>query len=223
MPDSFWAVVSLAQQGLILLHLVLVITFAVRVISQRLPVGASLAWLLVLALLPYVGVGLYLLFGERFLGVKHQQRRARLQQLFDIPALRNTPMVEQPWREFHPASQALAQECNPSDVSQTGMTICANANFRVADAKLNKAYAEIVRRLAHDAEGKRLLQTVQRAWIAFRDAECAFSANDSKGGSIYPMLISECLEELTNARAEQLKGDLGCKEGDISCSVPPAQ
>lgn len=109
MPDSFWAVVSLAQQGLILLHFVLVITFAVRVISQRLPVGASLAWLLVLALLPYVGVGLYLLFGERFLGVKHQQRRARLQQLFDIPALRNAPMVEQPWHEFHPASQALAQ------------------------------------------------------------------------------------------------------------------
>lgn len=108
MSNSFGTVVSLVQQGLILLHFTLVITFAVRVIIQRLPVGASLAWLLVLALLPYVGVGLYLLFGERFLGVKHQQRRLRLQQLFDIPALRLGPMADQRWEEFHPASQALA-------------------------------------------------------------------------------------------------------------------
>jgi uncharacterized protein YecT (DUF1311 family) len=41
-------------------------------------------------------------------------------------------------------SQALAQECNPSDVSHTGVTICANANFRAADAKLSKAYADII-------------------------------------------------------------------------------
>lgn len=108
MSNSFGAVLSLVQQGLILLHFTLVITFAVRVIIQRLPVGASLAWLLVLALLPYVGVGLYLLFGERFLGVKHRQRRLRLQQLFAIPALRHTPMAEQQWQDFHPAAQALA-------------------------------------------------------------------------------------------------------------------
>lgn len=107
--DSIWALVSLIQQLLILLHFALVITFAVRVIIQRLPVGASLAWLLVLALLPYIGVALYLLFGERFLGVKHRQRQVRLQQLFNIPALRNATMVEQHWNAFHPASQALAK------------------------------------------------------------------------------------------------------------------
>ena len=118
---------------------------------------------------------------------------------------------------------AFSQECDPSDESQTGMNVCADARYKKADAKLNETYRDIMKRMSDDAEGRKLLQTVQRAWIAFRDAECAFSANDSKGGSIYPMLISECLEELTNARAEQLKGDLGCKEGDISCSVPPAQ
>src|SRR5690606_10620911 len=63
MSDHFGTLILWAQQGLILLHFTLVITFAVRVILQRLPVGASLAWLLVLALLPYLGVGLYLLFG----------------------------------------------------------------------------------------------------------------------------------------------------------------
>ena len=121
------------------------------------------------------------------------------------------------------SGQALAQECDPSDESQMGMNICAAAGYKKADARLNEAYREVMKRMSDDAEGRKLLQTAQRAWIAFRDAECAFSANDSKGGSIYPMLISECLEELSNARTEQLKGDLGCQEGDISCSAPPAQ
>ena len=82
---------------------------------------------------------------------------------------------------------------------------------------------EIVGRLADDAEGKKLLQAAQRAWISFRDAECAFSTNDSKGGSIYPMLMSNCLEELTADRTKQLRTYLDCEEGDMSCPVPPAQ
>lgn len=108
MHDSFWALISLVQQLLILLHFVLVITFAVRVIMQRLPVGVSLAWLLVLALLPYVGVVLYLLFGERFLGVKHQHRQARLRQLHDIPGLQHLQALTYPWQNYHPSAHALA-------------------------------------------------------------------------------------------------------------------
>ena len=115
--------------------------------------------------------------------------------------------------------QAVAQECDPSDESQAGMNICANAEYRAADAKLNKAYGEIVRRLAEDAGAKKLLQKAQRDWIAFRDAECAFSVNDSKGGTIYPMLMSECLEDLTNERTKQLEADAVCEEGDMSCQA----
>lgn len=109
MHDSVWKMISLLQQAFILLHFVLMITFAVRVLMKRLPVGASLAWLLVLALLPYVGVGLYLLFGERYLGVHHNQRRERLRQAQEIPALRSLEHIKLPWHQFHPASLALAK------------------------------------------------------------------------------------------------------------------
>src|SRR5690606_8234615 len=123
MSNSFGTVVSLVQQGLILLHFTLVITFAVRVIIQRLPVGASLAWLLVLALLPYVGVGMYLLFGERFLGVKHQQRRLRQQRRFPIPALRLGPVANRRWEELHAAGQALPPlRLQPSGIPAPGGT-----------------------------------------------------------------------------------------------------
>ena len=120
----------------------------------------------------------------------------------------------------HPA---LSQECDPNDESQMGMNICAAADYKAEDAKLNRAYREIVKRLADSPEDKKLLQTAQRDWIAFRDAECAFSTNDSKDGSIYPMLLSQCLADLTDARAKQLGAYLDCEEGDMSCPVPPAQ
>ncbi len=109
MSSSVWTAVNIVQQLLILLHFTLVITFAVRVIMQRLPVGASLAWLLMLALLPYLGVALYLLFGERYLGVRHANRRDRLKQSQEIPALRSMDGIKHAWHRFHPAGLALAK------------------------------------------------------------------------------------------------------------------
>ena len=117
-------------------------------------------------------------------------------------------------------SSAAAQKCDPSDESQTGMNICADAGYKAADKKLNATYGEIVKRLADDAGGKKLLQASQRAWIGFRDAECAFSASGVDGGSVYPMILSGCLEGLTNDRTEQLGDYLKCVEGDMSCPVP---
>jgi uncharacterized protein YecT (DUF1311 family) len=89
-----------------------------------------------------------------------------------------------------------------------------------ADAKLTKTYSEIMKRLSDDADGRKLLQAAQRAWIAFRDAECDFSTAESQGGSIHPMLVSGCLQGLTEARAGQLGSYLECEEGDMSCPVP---
>ncbi|WP_049723556.1 cardiolipin synthase [Gilvimarinus polysaccharolyticus] len=100
---------SLLQQLLIWGHLLLVVVFAVRVIMRRLPVGVSLAWLLVLVLLPYVGVGLYLLFGERFLGVKRAGRTVRLKQAYLHTRRNGLDNQRQNWHNHHPASRALAR------------------------------------------------------------------------------------------------------------------
>lgn len=122
-----------------------------------------------------------------------------------------------------PAAPAIAQECNPSDETQMGLNICAAADYKAEDEKLNTTYGEIMKRLADDAEGRKLLQDSQRAWIAFRDAECAFATESSRDGSIYPMLVSQCLSGVTTARTEQLGGYLNCEEGDMSCPVPAGQ
>ena len=118
------------------------------------------------------------------------------------------------------APAAWGQECDRSDDSQSMMNICANADFQTADAKLNAAYKDLVGR--NDEKANKLLQTAQRAWIAFRDAECAYSTAGSEGGSIHPMEVSECLTKLTNERIKQLTSGANCKLSDPSCAGPDA-
>ncbi|UCI08623.1 lysozyme inhibitor LprI family protein [Mesorhizobium sp. B1-1-8] len=114
------------------------------------------------------------------------------------------------------APAAWAEDCDRNDDSQSMMNICADADFQAADARLNAAYKELVGR--NDVKSNKLLQTAQRAWIAFRDAECAYSTAGSEGGSIHPMELSQCLTELTNARTKQLTSGPNCQQGDASCA-----
>ncbi|OHV89992.1 lysozyme inhibitor LprI family protein [Mesorhizobium sp. ORS 3428] len=116
------------------------------------------------------------------------------------------------------APAAWAEACDRNDDSQSMMTICAGVDFQAADAKLNAAYKDIVGRNGEKAN--KLLQTAQRAWIAFRDAECAYATAGSEGGSIHPMEVSQCLTELTNERTKQLTSGPSCQEGDPSCASP---
>lgn len=115
---------------------------------------------------------------------------------------------------------AFAAQCDRSDQSQTGMNICADADYKAADAHLNQTYGRIVKRLSGDRETTKLLQGSQRAWIAFRDAECDFRTSASRDGSIHPMEVGLCLRDLTEERTKALNAYLHCGEGDPSCPVP---
>ena len=44
----------------------------------------------------------------------------------------------------------------------------------------------------------------QRAWLRFRDAECAIEAAEMLGGSMAPMVRAHCLARLTRERGTQL-------------------
>jgi uncharacterized protein YecT (DUF1311 family) len=115
-----------------------------------------------------------------------------------------------------------ADDCdNASD--QTTMDVCASEAFKKSDKQLNDLYKQIGTRLKDDAGKTKLLVTAQRAWVTFRDAECAFSASGVTGASVYPMIHSMCLDGLTQTRTKDLQTYLACEEGDLSCPVPSAQ
>lgn len=88
--------------------------------------------------------------------------------------------------------------------TQAAMNAQARAEFVQADAALNKTYEALLSKLP-DAESKEKLKQSQRAWLAFRDAEAAFVADQAGGGSMAPTLRYETKAELTEQRIKQLR------------------
>ncbi|WP_166145145.1 lysozyme inhibitor LprI family protein [Methylosinus sp. RM1] len=95
-----------------------------------------------------------------------------------------------------------AGSCWDGAISQRDMTDCAMNDFRAADEKLNKSYRAVACHL--DPPEKAKLRAAQRAWIAFRDSDCAFWGGG--GGSIAPMNELLCRAQLSEARAKELDG-----------------
>ena len=118
-----------------------------------------------------------------------------------------------------PMAVALAQDC-ANATSQMAMNVCADQAYRKTDAELNAVYSQINGRLKQDKEATKLLVNAQKAWLAFREAECTFSTSASVQGSVYPMLVAQCRGGMTSKRIDELKTYLRCEEGDLSCPVP---
>ena len=112
-------------------------------------------------------------------------------------------------------AQAQMQAC-ASAQTQTEMNTCAAGQYQKDDAAMNQIYQRLLAKLT-DAQQKQLLVDAERAWIAYRDQECAFETSGSAGGSIHPMIQSDCLDEKTTVHTAELSRQLNCKEGDPSC------
>ena len=67
-----------------------------------------------------------------------------------------------------------AGECDSPGLSQAELNECYGNAYKKADAELNILYGQITARLKDDKATAKLLVAAQRAWVAFRDAECNF-------------------------------------------------
>ena len=114
---------------------------------------------------------------------------------------------------------ASGADCSTSR-TQSEMTACLGDDMKSADALLNKNYQTLMKQLG--AKDKTNLRDAQRAWIVYRDKECAFRTAPYQDGSVAPSLIAACVTELTSQRILDLRVQLNCEEGDLSC-VPHKQ
>jgi uncharacterized protein YecT (DUF1311 family) len=99
--------------------------------------------------------------------------------------------------------------------TQMEINDCEGQKFKKADAALNAAYAKLSAKVS--AEGKAKLIEAQRAWIKYRDAQCAFVTLGTVNGSIHPLEVALCETELTKEQTTRLNRQLNCGEGDPSC------
>ena len=98
------------------------------------------------------------------------------------------------------------QDCNRAN-TQFDLDQCAQANFESADRKLNEVYHAAMD-AAGDEGARTQLRDSERAWISFRDQECARQVGPREGGgSIWPMNLANCLEDKTAHRIRELRRD----------------
>jgi uncharacterized protein YecT (DUF1311 family) len=119
------------------------------------------------------------------------------------------------------ALPALAQSGAPhapdcsSALNTPAMNACYKAAYDTADARLNERYKTLMARLGKGDQDR--LRDAQRAWVAFRDKQCSFETASYSTGSIYPLLVTNCLAELTQQRTQTFDHYLDCPSGDTSC------
>ncbi|MEM7075142.1 MAG: lysozyme inhibitor LprI family protein [Pseudomonadota bacterium] len=110
----------------------------------------------------------------------------------------------------------------PDGYTTVGFAACSRFEAEYWDTRLNEAYAglmEIEQRL--DAEMAQLgsaapsvalaLREMQRAWIVFRDASCAYAASQFGTGTGSGPAAADCVMRLTGEQALDLERQLAGK------------
>lgn len=123
---------------------------------------------------------------------------AALGALVATPALAvDTAAVE---ARYSPAFQ----QCLDSPVGQStmGTVQCIGDELKVQDAALNAAYRALVADMTPDQ--KTGLQKAQRAWIAFRDADCA-ARYSPDWGTLSTVTANMCVLQRTVERTLELE------------------
>ncbi len=95
----------------------------------------------------------------------------------------------------------------PGGSTTTGIVECLRAETDIWDAMLNEEYGKA--RTTFDRIGgedlKIRLRDAQRAWIAFRDAECTMRYHQWIGGTIRTVVGANCHLQMTANRAIALR------------------
>ena len=113
------------------------------------------------------------------------------------------------------ATDAKLKACVARDSSNAHMMACTSVAQIYADARLNSLYQAWTGALKHpkpdeakdDAEILKRLIAAERAWIAFKDADCDLQSTSALGGTAEPVVFGDCRYAMTKARAEALERD----------------
>lgn len=111
----------------------------------------------------------------------------------------NSPSNLETNLEERDESQERVDECMQKDSSTAGMVGCINAEFAVQDKILNENYKKAMSVL--NEENKKILKDIQRKWVAYKEAKCAFYPPQ---GTIHRLDAADCYLQMTKERATEL-------------------
>ena len=89
----------------------------------------------------------------------------------------------------------------PAGQTTMGQIVCIGDEFDRQNVALNTAYQTSMGQL--DPSGKASLQAAERAWMTFRDADCASQGNQGLG-TLQRVLANQCMLNRTIERTVEL-------------------
>lgn len=103
------------------------------------------------------------------------------------------------------AALLLAASVNPCSAAQTQMALdeCWGRQAATASTRLRATYAAAAA-AARPAGLAPALESAETAWLAARDKTCDLETSLYEGGSIEPMMASECVADQTQERTADL-------------------
>jgi uncharacterized protein YecT (DUF1311 family) len=135
-----------------------------------------------------------------------------------IAAPHQTPPPSPPQQSTQ-APQSKPQPCANAN-NQMELNECFAKLYESADAQLNLEYNKVVAsmkknltqahhdnaadQVTHNETALAKLLTAQRAWLTYRDANCDSVKFQYEGGSIQPMIWSQCMADTTQQRITTL-------------------
>ncbi|RUN75524.1 DUF1311 domain-containing protein [Sphingomonas sp. TF3] len=106
------------------------------------------------------------------------------------------------------------------------ISACWAVAAATADADLNRIWPDVVasaraadkgfgstQRRARPSAAADLI-AAERAWVLYRDKQCALEADYAQGGSLEAIISSQCVTDMTRQRIKQLRAiAVGFREG----------
>lgn len=138
-------------------------------------------------------------------------KRVALATLAASAALACSPARAQSPADFSTIDAKL-KSCSDSNPNNPGVSNCTVAAIAAANRRLNDVYTAALNTLNHpgphsasyNPEIPKRLIAAERAWIAFRDAECSYKSTIALGGTGEGYASVACLYEQTKARVRAL-------------------
>jgi len=95
------------------------------------------------------------------------------------------------------------QGCQHRFGGTLGMRECYGAESERQDKELNAVYGKLEALLA--PEDKAALRKAERAWLAYRDSECAWQGSVERGGTLALTIEDDRRVQLTGKRIDSLR------------------
>jgi uncharacterized protein YecT (DUF1311 family) len=116
---------------------------------------------------------------------------------------------------FAMASAGHAEDCSTA-ATQADINQCAARNYEAADRILNLVFEQAIAKARQSDSTvagsnysyETALRSSQRAWIAYRDADCAPPPREL-AGSISPTETADCMTQKTVTRTKELNERIG--------------